>query len=138
MTQNTAQSEALQAVRLLYVAACGGGSSDHKNPEMIYRARVLLEGFIEGAGVLEYTEESPKKPKWIPFDKPYSLTDLDGFTLLDEVKVYSSEQRWFVVGLDFKTDEIICNAVDYYNPFVQNRFSSKVLTFVSHGASVYE
>jgi hypothetical protein len=47
MTQNTAQSEAMQAVRLLYVAACGGGSSDHKNPEMIYRARVLLEGFIE-------------------------------------------------------------------------------------------
>jgi hypothetical protein len=53
---STQQSEALQAVRLLFVAACGGGSSDHKNPEMLYRARVLLEGFIESAGVLENTE----------------------------------------------------------------------------------
>jgi hypothetical protein len=45
---NTQQSEALQAVRLLYTAAYGGGSSDHKNPEMLFRARVLLEGFILG------------------------------------------------------------------------------------------
>lgn len=55
---STQQNEARQAVRLLFVAAFGGGSSDHKNPEMLYRARVLLEEFIESAGVLESTEDS--------------------------------------------------------------------------------
>lgn len=53
---STQQSEALQAVRLLYVAAHGGGGSDHKNPETLFRARVLLEEFIKSAGVLESTE----------------------------------------------------------------------------------
>lgn len=56
MPATTQKQEAMQAVRLLWGAIMGGGSSDHKNPEMLYRARVLLEGFIESAGVSENTD----------------------------------------------------------------------------------
>lgn len=54
---STQQNEAMQAVRLLFVAACGGGSSDHKNPETLYRARRVLEEFIESAAVLESADD---------------------------------------------------------------------------------
>lgn len=48
MVDTTQKQEALQAVRLLFAGACGGGSSDHKNPETLYRARQMLEAFITG------------------------------------------------------------------------------------------
>jgi hypothetical protein len=56
MMTNTQQSEALQAVRLLHNAASDERSKEHTNPEMLFRARVLLEGFIKSAGVLESAE----------------------------------------------------------------------------------
>jgi hypothetical protein len=49
---STQQNEASQAVRLLYK-----GATEHNvGPEALYQARVLLEGFIKSAGVLESTE----------------------------------------------------------------------------------
>jgi hypothetical protein len=58
---STQQSEALQAVRLLHNAASDERSKEHTNPEMLFRARVLLEGFIKSAGVLESIQGEPKK-----------------------------------------------------------------------------
>lgn len=50
---STQQNEASQAVRLLYK-----GATEHNvGPEALYQARVLLEGFIKSAGVLESVED---------------------------------------------------------------------------------
>jgi hypothetical protein len=52
---STQQSEAQQAVRLLYKYAIKG--IEGHEPEALYQARVLLEGFIKSAGVLESAED---------------------------------------------------------------------------------
>lgn len=49
----TQKQEAMQAVRLLYKWAVKAAVNE---PEALYQARQMLEGFIDGAGMLESTD----------------------------------------------------------------------------------
>lgn len=102
---STQQNEAMQAVRLLFVAACGG-SSVHKNPETLYRARRVLEEFIESAVVVT---TSKIRRKW----NPREIKDTDrepniaGFYLGDKVTC-SDEVTGYVMWLDQNRGLIGC------------------------------
>lgn len=80
MAQGTQQNEAMQAVRLLYRYAVKG--SDGAEPENIYRARVLLEEFIESAGVLESGD-----------NKSFSNVTLDAI-IGDHERIEFVDQLW--------------------------------------------
>lgn len=80
MTQNTAQSEALQAVRLLRGAAL----SSHGEPktqayiETLYQACKLLEGFIENHQALELSTDDEDMTYQSANDNTDSISHIDG------------------------------------------------------------
>lgn len=126
MADSTAKSEAMQALRLLYVAAHGGGSSDHKNPEMLYRARVLLEQFIERTAL-------EPNAIWTPMDRPITPEIANGFYMWDQIRIYKDGEPGWIIGANTATNTAILRFGNVVNGNILEMPFEAVI-FEQHGA----